>query len=218
VLDAIKPSYCFNLHDQRTIFTVGDTKKTATLSFLAPSTNESREVTEGRKETMRVIVAMNEIMQQIIPDQVGRYTDEFYPNATGDNFQKEGFNTVLIEAGHTKDDYQREEVRFYNFMALLSGLFFLSNDEEISHKSYFDIPNNSKFYLDIIYQGIFIEEEDIAVDVGVLFKEQLLDEKIVFTPEIEIVGDLIDYDANTVIDKTGLIVLNRKQLKKILNN
>ncbi len=218
VLESIQPAYCFNLHDQRTIFTVGDTKKPATLSFLAPSTAISREVTEGRKETMRVIVAMNQTLQQLIPGQIGRYTDEFYPTATGDNFQKEGYNTVLIEAGHAQDDYDREQVRYYNFVSLLTGLLFLSDKIALPYKPYFDIPNNTKFYLDIIYRAIYIEEDDEMVDVGVLFKEQLINSEIVFNPEIEVVGDLKLYNANTIVEKKGMKVLNMKHLKKIIKN
>ena len=58
---------------------------------------------------MNVIVAMNSMLQKIIPNFVGRYTDEFYPTATGDNFQKLGYNTILIESGHYPNDYQRED-------------------------------------------------------------------------------------------------------------
>ena len=39
-----KPDFCYNLHDQRTIFGVGSTGKPATISFLAPAYNESREI------------------------------------------------------------------------------------------------------------------------------------------------------------------------------
>ena len=218
ILQEVNPAYCFNLHDQRTIFTVGDTKKPATLSFLAPSIDVSREITEGRKETMRVIVAINTLMQQLIPGQVGRYTDEFYPTATGDNFQKAGHNTILIEAGHANNDYEREEVRYYNFIALLEGLLFLSGNKNTSHQAYFDIPNNTKYYLDIIYQDIFIENDSKLVSVGVLFKERLKDGKIHFEPEIEIVGDLKQYNANKIIHKKGLKVLDRKELKQVIKN
>ena len=34
-----KPDFCYNLHDQRTIFGVGSTRKPATISFLAPAYN-----------------------------------------------------------------------------------------------------------------------------------------------------------------------------------
>ena len=87
VLEEFSPDFCFNLHDQRTIFGVEGTKNPATISFLAPSEEETRKLTLGRKETMNVIVAMNSLLQAIIPNQYRRYTDDFYPTATGDNFQ-----------------------------------------------------------------------------------------------------------------------------------
>ena len=108
---------------------------------------------------MRVIAAINETMQELIPDQVGRYTDEFYPSATGDNFEKAGHHTILIEAGHSIDDYDREQVRYYNFIALLKGIYSLSNDIEYAHEAYLNIPNNTKFFVDVIYKNIYIEDE-----------------------------------------------------------
>ncbi|MDD7914056.1 M14 family zinc carboxypeptidase [Polaribacter ponticola] len=115
VLEEFNPKFCFNLHDQRTIFGVEGTKNPATISFLAPSEEITRALTKGRKETMNVIVVMNAMLQNMIPNFVGRYTDEFYPTATGDNFQKLGYNTILIESGHYTNDYQREISREYTF-------------------------------------------------------------------------------------------------------
>ena len=126
ILEEFNPQFCFNLHDQRTIFGVEGTENPATISFLAPSEEMTRKLTKGRIETMNVIVAMNSLLQQVIPNHIGRYTDEFYPSATGDNFQKLGYNTILIEAGHYPNDYDREEVRKFNFFALAQGLYHLS--------------------------------------------------------------------------------------------
>ena len=126
VLEEFSPDFCFNLHDQRTIFGVEGTKNPATISFLAPSEEETRKVTPTRKKTMNVIVAMNSLLQQIIPNHIGRYTDTFYPKATGDNFQKLGYSTILIESGHYKKDYQREKVREFTFISILQGLYHIS--------------------------------------------------------------------------------------------
>ncbi|MDG2279764.1 MAG: M14 family zinc carboxypeptidase, partial [Flavicella sp.] len=79
VLDAFNPEFCFNLHDQRTIFNVQGTKNPATISFLAPSEDLERTLTVGRRETMSVIVSMDALLSKIIPNHIGRYTDEFYP-------------------------------------------------------------------------------------------------------------------------------------------
>lgn len=154
VLDDFKPQFCFNLHDQRTIFGVEGTANPATISFLAPSEEETRALTDGRKQTMNVIVAMNLLLQQIIPNFVGRYTDEFYPTATGDNFQKLGYNTILIEAGHFPDDYNREEARKFNFFALLQGIYHVATAKNFDeYKPYFDIPNNQKSFFDVIHRN-----------------------------------------------------------------
>ena len=152
VLDEFCPDFCFNLHDQRTIFGVEGTKNPETISFLAPSEEETRKVTPTRKKTMNVIVAMNSLSQQIIPNHIGRYTDTFYPKATGDNFQKLGYSTILIESGHYKKDYQREKVREFTFISILQGLYHISIAKNYDdYNAYFKIPNNNESFRDILH-------------------------------------------------------------------
>lgn len=153
ILEEFNPKFCFNLHDQRTIFGVEGTKNPATISFLAPSEEETREITSGRKQTMNVIVAMNTMLQNSIPNFVGRYTDEFYPTATGDNFQKLGYNTILIESGHYPNDYDREVSRKYTFYSLLQGICHIANASNFKeYEDYFKIPNNDKIFYDVIHR------------------------------------------------------------------
>ena len=197
VLYDFKPHYCFNLHDQRTIFSVGTENNPATLSFLAPSVNEERTITKGRKETMQIIVGIDKTLQQLIPNQIGRYTDEFYPTATGDNFQKAGFNTILVEAGHFKDDYQRETTRKYNFIALISGINTIISPIKEKHNRYFDIPENEKNYLDVIYTNIRINDKKGVF--GIHFKEKLKDKKIIFAATIKRLNNLLSVNANKTI-------------------
>lgn len=197
ILEDVNPHFCFNLHDQRTIFGVEGTQNPATLSFLAPSEEETRKITEGRKETMNVIVAMNELLQEIIPNHIGRYTDEFYPTATGDNFQKLGHNTILIEAGHYKDDYAREEVRKFNFYALLQGIYHIStNNDFSSYQDYLAIPNNVKNFYDVIYRSKNNEK-----DVAFQYVERIENGKFapILTKEKE--GDLSSYLAHKEFKK-----------------
>ncbi|MFA5297020.1 MAG: M14 family zinc carboxypeptidase [Lutibacter sp.] len=207
VLDIFNPKFCFNLHDQRSIFNVEGTKNPATISFLAPSEDIERTVSEGRKETMSIIVAMNKLLQQVIPNQVGRYTDEFYPTATGDNFQKLGHNTILIEAGHFKDDYQREITRKYNFYALLQGLYSIATEKKYdNYKPYHDIPNNDTKFLDIIYKNIKTAENNSIqiVDLGIQLKFKVIDSELIMYKHIEKVGDLSDYYSYNHINAENL--------------
>lgn len=189
ILENFKPNYCFNLHDQRTIFGVEGTKNPATISFLAPSEEESRKITAGRKLTMNVIVAMNNLLQKIIPDHIGRYTDEFYPTATGDNFQKLGFSTVLIEAGHFPDDYEREETRKFNFYALVQGVYHIATAPDYKeYLPYFDIPNNQKNFFDIIEKT-----KNSTEAKGYLFVDKVVENTFTTETVLEKEGDLSNF-------------------------
>ena len=194
VLENFNPHFCFNLHDQRTIFNVENTKNPATISFLAPSEEETRALTKGRIETMNVIVAMNTMLQQIIPNGVGRYTDAFYPTATGDNFQKLGYNTILIESGHYPEDYVREVSRKYTFYAIFQGLYHIAKTTDFTtYKDYFTIPNNDSIFYDIVHR--FPNSKN---DVAYQFKDQIIDgqltSKLVKIEEKSIKGKFGHYE------------------------
>ena len=212
-LECFNPKFCFNLHDQRSIFNVGKTKNPATLSFLAPSEDIERTVTTGRKETMSVIVAMNSFLQQIIPNQIGRYTDEFYPTATGDNFQKLGHNTILIETGHYKNDYDRDITRKFNFYALLQGIYFIaSSSNYTNYLPYFDIPNNAKQFLDIIYKNIKIVKNNIThiEDIGIQYKYKVENNKLIRYKYIENRGELSNFYTYNLINAEKLDINDLK--------
>jgi len=175
VLEAFTPHFCFNLHDQRSIFGVEGTNNPATISFLAPSEEVTRSLTKGRKETMNVIVAMNKMLQNVIPNFVGRYSDEFYPTATGDNFQKLGYNTILIESGHYPQDYHREESRKYTFFSILQGVYHIANTSNFdNYKDYFTIPNNDKIFFDVIHRY-----PNSNNDISFQYEEKIIDGKFV---------------------------------------
>ena len=213
VLDEFNPKFCFNLHDQRSIFNVEDTINPATISFLAPSEDIERTLTKGRKETMSVIVVMNALLQKLIPNHIGRYTDEFYPTATGDNFQKLGHNTILIEAGHFKNDYDREITRKYNFYAMLQGLYYIAlADDFLNYRPYFKIPNNDTLFMDIIYTNLKISNNglDTVQDVGIQYKFKVEGDKFVMYKSIEKQGDLSKYFTHNKINAKNM---NFEELK-----
>jgi hypothetical protein len=174
-IDEFNPQFCFNLHDQRTIFGVEGTKNPATISFLAPSEEPTRALTQGRIQTMNVIVAMHKLLQNIIPDFIGRYTDEFYPTATGDNFQKLGYNTILIESGHFPDDYQREIVREHTFYAIIQGLYHIATSNDFTeYEQYFTIPNNAKIFYDLIHR--YSNSDEV---IAYQYKDEIINNKLV---------------------------------------
>ncbi|MBC8768160.1 DUF2817 domain-containing protein [Arenibacter sp. BSSL-BM3] len=194
VYEDFKPDYCFNLHDQRTIFNVGNTSKPATVSFLAPAHDPERSISKTRGISMQIIVAMNEELQKFIPGQVGRYDDGFNSNCVGDTFQMLNIPTILFESGHFPGDYDRESTRKYIFFAMLKAIEIISNKTIHQYKldSYFDIPDNNKLYYDILIQNVQIlnAEHKSESSAGILFVETLVDNRIEFKMKLEEIGDL----------------------------
>ncbi len=205
-LTEFKPHYCFNLHDQRNLYSVAQTGNPASISFLSPATEVTRKLTPERIKAMSVICNMFNAVKDDLPDCVSRYNDEFYPNATGDNFQKDGYCTILIEAGHIKDDFDREEVRYYYFKTLIKGLLSIVNQIDIDYNIYGKIPENTTNYLDIIYKNVMINENDSYknISIGILFIEEIHQNKIKKIPTITQYGNLSNYNADTIIDAQNM--------------
>jgi hypothetical protein len=192
VYKLFKPDFCFNLHDQRTIFNVADTSRPATVSFLAPTFDVDRTVSGNRLLAMRLIVSMDKALQLIIPGQVGRYDDSFNANCIGDTLQMMGIPTVLIEAGHFGEDYQREYTRELVFWSLLSALETLATDrlDNFAADDYFSIPENNKLFFDILIKNAdqVNPKYGKGSDLGILFQEKLVGNTIEFIPTIEVLG------------------------------
>lgn len=192
--DNFKPDFCYNLHDQRTIFGAGDEGNVATVSFLAPAFNEAREINEVRTKAMNVIVAMNDELQKYIPNQVGRFDDGFNLNCIGDRFTSLGVPTILFEAGHYQEDYYREYTRKMIFIALVSGLRHIYENDIVDNKNeiYLRIPQNKMVFYDFIYKNIKInyDDKEIITNFAAQYKEELIEGDIQFNAYIAEIGDL----------------------------
>ncbi len=97
--DSINADFGFNLHDQSIYYAAGATAKPATISFLDPPFNEEKDTSAVRNRATQLIILLDQALQHYIPGQVGRYNDTFEPRAFGDNMQRWGTSTVLIESG-----------------------------------------------------------------------------------------------------------------------
>lgn len=197
IFESFKPDYCFNLHDQRTIFGVSTTGKPATLSFLAPSYNEEREINESRLQAINLIASINEVLQEYLPNQIGRFDDSFNINCIGDMFQYLGVPTLLFEAGHFADDYEREKTRKYVFMALIASFKTLSENVIVSNgiDIYLNIPQNKAVFYDFIYKNIKINYDGIEkiTNFAAQYKEELIENQICFNAYISEIGNLDGY-------------------------
>jgi hypothetical protein len=220
VFEVFQPDYCFNLHDQRTIFGVADSGKPATVSFLAPSYNEEREINTTRLNAIRVINNINCVLQNYIPGQVGRFDDSFNINCIGDTFQNLGVPTILFEAGHFQDDYLREETRKYIFISLLVSFTTLSENDVVDNEisQYLNIPQNKVVFYDFMYKNIKINYDgnEIITNFAVQYKEELIDGEVNFKAYIAAIENLDSYFGHHEYDAQGALYSdNQDNLPKI---
>jgi hypothetical protein len=218
-----QPHFCYNLHDQRTIFGAGDSGKPATVSFLAPSFNAERDINFVRQKAINVIAAMNETLQKHIPNQIGRFDDAFNINCIGDTFQYLNVPTILFEAGHFQCDYQREETRKFIFFAFLSSFEYIGENDIVINRSddYLNIPQNKVVFYDFVCKNVKINYDTniIITNFAIQFKESLFENKIRFDAYIVAIGDLenyfghLEYDAKEALysdDEDNIPKINQK--------
>ena len=219
--EKFKPDFCYNLHDQRTIFGVGSTGKPATLSFLAPAYNEEREINESRLKAINLISGINTILQKYIPGQIGRFDDSFNINCIGDTFQYLGVPTVLFEAGHFQNDYNRDETRKYVFAALASSFEILGENDVVTNEfdNYLSIPQNKVVFYNFLYKNIRINYDGIEIitNFAAQYKEELIENQICFNAYIVHISDLDNYFGHYEYDAKGALYLNGSDNIPVLN-
>lgn len=210
--EQFKPDYCFNLHDQRSIFGVSNSGQAAMVSFLAPSYNQERSVNSTRKKAMHVIAAINATLSTIIPGHVALFDDSFNINCVGDWFQNDGTSTILFEAGHFANDYSREDSRKMIFISFLSALISISENDIVCNEieKYLIIPQNKVNFYDIIYNNAIVYDDGVEkmISFAVQYRETLVNGCIQFVGMIAAVGDLHDYFGHNVVDCKKSIFIN----------
>lgn len=214
-----KYEYGLNLHEQRTLFST-DYENPATLSFLAPSEDFERTITETRKKSMAVISAVYNALKSQIPNQIARYSDEFYPTSTGDNLMKAGIPVILFEGGHFPNDYQRFGTRKYYTIALFNALYSIGllEDKTFGFEGYFDIPENKESHFDVIYRNVKLNTDfECILDIAIQYKEEIKngDDEITFVPIVVEVGDLHRKKGWKEIDCTGKKFVSENKFPKL---
>ena len=194
--DSLKADFGFNLHDQNIHYSAGHSFKSAVLSFLAPAEDYGKTIDTVRSNAMKVIGLMYRTLSSFIPGHMAKYKDDFEPRAFGDNFQKWGTSTILIESGGWKDDTDKQFIRKLNFMALLCAFKNISEKSfaNESLESYNKIPFNEEDLFDVIIRNVKYskDERDYLFDVGINRTEVNINKSASFyyKSEVEDLGDL----------------------------
>lgn len=207
--DQIDPHFGFNLHDQSIRWSAGKTGNPATLSFLAPAYDDELSVNADRKKAMQLIAGIHADIQQFIPGHIGRFHDEFEAGAFGDNFQKTGTCTILIEAGGHINDREKQFIRKIYFASILSGLSRIAEKsyEDKSIEIYFSIPENKKRHFSLIIRNCSLEKNkhQYTADIGLVADEKINDgQNPLYRYYVKDVGDLSGFYSYREIDAKDL--------------
>src|SRR5690606_2437610 len=205
----VQPDYGFNLHDQQPYYSAGYNKTPATISFLAPAYNYERDTNEVRADAMRLIVGMNKLLQHYIPNGVAKYNDTHEPRGFGDNFQKWGASTVLIESGGYRGDPEKQYIRKLNFMIILNAFIEIAQGsyEQYDASDYTHIPENATKLCDLLIRNVTAEVDACIYPVDLAIKRDEItapDSNFYVRGRIDDVGDLKESFGYKELDAKGL--------------
>jgi len=218
-----KPDFGFNLHDQHIYYNVPGTRNPATISFLAPAYNYARDINEVRGRAMQLIVGMNALLQQYIPNGVARYNDAHEPRGFGDNFQKWGASTVLIESGGYPGDPEKQYIRKLNFMIILNALIDIAQGsyDQYNQDDYERIPDNATKLNNLLITNIQSEIDSVSYLVDLAIKQDEItasDSNFYVRGRIDDVGDLKESHGYTELDAKGLNFMKGKLYPQTFRN
>ncbi len=98
VRDRYLPFLGFNLHDQNSLTTVGDTGQVATIALLAVGAGAAPGDGDSLL-TRRVAAVLYDALSPFAYGHISRYDESYNPRAFGDNLTQWGTPVVLIESG-----------------------------------------------------------------------------------------------------------------------
>ncbi len=220
----LKPDFGFNLHDQSTRYSVGNLFKSAAISFLAPSLDHAKSVDSVRENSMKLICELYRTLDHFIPGHIAKYGDDYEPRAFGDNFQKWGTSTILIETGGWKDDIEKQFLRKLNFLTFISAFYSIAL-KSYKHEPitlYEQIPKNDNYIMDLILRNLKYKKGDkeITVDIGINRTENNFNsaKKFYYSSSVEDIGDLSVFFGYEDLDLTGYELFPGKIYSKEFNS
>lgn len=214
----LQPEFGFNLHDKNPRYSVGSTSKLATISFLATAYDQERNVNAVREKAIQVIAGMNRMLQNYIPNQVGRWNEDYEPRAFGDNIQKWGTTLILIESGGYVGDPEKQYIRKLNFMSILSGLYSIAENSYVKEgrEDYYALMENSRYIYDLLIKNATITQDgktfqaDLGIDRSEVNTENATN--FFYHSKIEEYGDLSIFFGSEEFDATGYTIEKGKAL------
>jgi hypothetical protein len=212
--DRYQPEFGFNLHDQDPRYTVGNTKKVSAIALLAPAFDDARSDNHVRLSAKHVAAVFASLMQEFIPGHVSKYDDSFEPRAFGDNIQRWGTSTVLVESGGWAGDREKMFIRKLNYAGLLASLYAIATRSYLNTPlaAYDQLPFGTKYLYDLVLRGARLQTAEnvppVNVDVGINIDESVNVTTGAVEPVATIldIGDLSIYGAFRDIPMNGALL------------
>lgn len=179
----------FNLHDQRTLFSVGSTSTPATLSLLAPSAKTQH----GESARITAIKIISKALEGLTPDfrkNISRFSDEYYPLALGEWCIDQGIATILVECGGYYNDFHRLKSREMCFLFLKNALLSLFDSENFVAAAYYSLPENSQNLRDVLLRNVKVQTPSGIKTLDLGFTAQYIHAADRWDWHLEDVGDL----------------------------
>ena len=220
----IKPEFGFNLHDQSPRYSAGRSGNKVAVSFLATAYDYPRSINSVREKSMQLIVKMNRNLQQFVPGQVGRYSDDHEPRGFGDNFQKWGTTLILVESGGYAGDPEKQYIRKLNFMSLLTAFETIADGSysKENKDKYEDIPQNGRALYDLIIRGATVSKDNKSyrTDLGINRNEvnYANASRFYYSGRVEEYGDLSTVFGTEEIEASGLTLASGKVYPTVINS
>ena len=178
----------FNLHDQRTLFSVGSTSTPATLSLLAPSSKTQK----GESARSTAIMITSRALENFESDSrkyISRFSDEYYPQAMGEWCTDRGIVTILVECGGYYNDFHRVKSREMCFLFLKNALSSLF-DIGVSTQAYLTLPENSQNLRDVLLRNVPVKIPSGVKTIDLGFTAQYNSASEAWAWQLDDIGDL----------------------------
>jgi len=224
IRDEIGADWGFNLHDQSRYNAAGPEPHEAAFSFLAPAYDQEKNVNEVRRNAMQLIVVMNRWLQGCIPGKVGKFDDTFEPRAFGDNMQRWGTRTILIECGGLAGDPEKQHIRKLHFHMLLAAFESIATNayQDESTQAYEDLHVNDRRLFDLLIREARLEEkgEAYTLDLGFVRNENhyLSSRRYYYSAVLTDMGDLSTHHAYEEISAAGYAIEPGKTYPQVVAN
>jgi hypothetical protein len=215
-----RPFLALNLHDQRSIFGAGDIGKPAIISFLNPSFNKEKDLSESRVWAMRVIGLQVNLLKQMINGKIGRYSDAFYPTAAGEWVQEQNIACVLVESGWDSGDLGKLIPRKCHIPIFIGAMEACRSPEDLPEASTYEmVPENSESFYDLIAEKTIVNGKVTNVNSGFIRRRKVEEGTLIDWLELVDYGDLRWKHAHerldvieVLVDKLGINALINKKV------